>query len=577
MIPAKVLEQHIAILGKTGSGKTYTAKGIAEGLLSKGQRVCIVDPTGVWWGLRSDSTGKKPAFPVVVFGGNHADAPLGQQHGSAIAEIIGTSDLSAILDTRLMTVGERTRFFTDFGETLLRKNVGTLHLIIDEAHLFAPQGKVTSPQSGAMLHAANNLVSLGRGIGLRIIMISQRPAKLHKDSLTQVETLIAMRLIAPQDRGAVHDWIAECADEQQGKEIIKSLASMPTGEGWLWAPELGILERKHFPKITTYDSSRAPDGASSKVVLASIDLPTIQSKLESVASDAFANDPGRLRKRIAELEKSQATPVQAPLIETKVVEKPILTADQLARIETAIYTLKSEREQHWNNMERYIAGLAATEKVLEDAIEWIRAIPKQTTTPPHAKHDQLAKNHIPFKAPSKARVHSNGDLGRVDRKLIDALGELHTLGVHSPPRSFIAMMCGFTNPKSGGFTEAAARLNKAGLILYPDGDTFMATEAGISEAVVTDAPSSAKEFQQKIIMLLSSKGASKEAQILPHLIAAYPDAMDRAELGQLVGFGNPKSGGFTDAMATLRNLGFVDYPNGQQIVALPTLFIGKRH
>ena len=52
------------------------------------------------------------------------------------------------------------------------------------------------------------------------MLISQRPAKLHKDSLTQVETLVAMRLIAPQDRDAVSDWIADQADKDQGKEIV---------------------------------------------------------------------------------------------------------------------------------------------------------------------------------------------------------------------------------------------------------------------------------------------------------------------------------------------------------------------
>jgi|ERR1700678_167795 len=72
----KLLEQHIAILGKTGCGKTFTAKGFAELLLAKKQRVCILDPTGVWWGLRSDKTGKRPAFPIYVFGGEHADLPL---------------------------------------------------------------------------------------------------------------------------------------------------------------------------------------------------------------------------------------------------------------------------------------------------------------------------------------------------------------------------------------------------------------------------------------------------------------------------------------------------------------------
>ncbi len=303
-LPEKVLAQHIAILGKTGSGKTYTAKGIAEHLLEHGKRVCVIDPTGVWWGLRSNATGTKAGFPIWVFGGEHADTPLQEHHGAAIAEIVGASDISVVLDTRSMLVGQRTRFFTDFAETLLRKNKGSLHLIIDEAHLFAPQCRVMDPQSGKMLHAANNLVSLGRGIGLRIILITQRPAKLHKDSLTQAETLIALRLIAPQDRAAVEAWIGEWADPKQGKEVLASLPSLPTGEGWVWAPEAGILRREKFPNIKTYDTSRAPaEGASAEIVLAKVDLPAIQAKLQTVTRQAIDNDPRELKKRIAELEK----------------------------------------------------------------------------------------------------------------------------------------------------------------------------------------------------------------------------------------------------------------------------------
>jgi hypothetical protein len=42
-----------------------------------------------------------------------------------------------------------------------------------------------------MLHAANNLIGLGRSRGLRIVQFSQRPARVH-NSLTQVESPVAM-------------------------------------------------------------------------------------------------------------------------------------------------------------------------------------------------------------------------------------------------------------------------------------------------------------------------------------------------------------------------------------------------
>jgi hypothetical protein len=320
-IPDKALAAHIAILGKAGSGKTTAAKGLVERVLDADGRACVIDPTGVWHGLRTSADGKRAGYPVVIFGGEHGDFPLASTHGEALAEIVATSSTPAIIDTSLMRVGERTRFFADFGEALLRKNKGPLHLVIDEAHLFAPQGRVNDPQSGAMLHAANNMVSLGRSRGLRIVLISQRPAKLHKDSLTQAETLVAMRLVAPQDRKAIEAWIEDNADEKKAREILSSLASLKTGQAWLWAPVLDVLERVTFPRIKTLDTSAAPTGEEvSARVLAPIDRDVIAGKLKAVAIEADANDPKKLRAQIADL-RSQVIAKTAGYPQTELFEE----------------------------------------------------------------------------------------------------------------------------------------------------------------------------------------------------------------------------------------------------------------
>lgn len=41
MIPSAALLQHVAILGKTGSGKTYTAKGLVEGIIDDKRRLGV--------------------------------------------------------------------------------------------------------------------------------------------------------------------------------------------------------------------------------------------------------------------------------------------------------------------------------------------------------------------------------------------------------------------------------------------------------------------------------------------------------------------------------------------------------
>jgi hypothetical protein len=44
--------QHVAVLGKTRSGKSSAMRLLVEYLLDKGKPVCIVDPKGDWWGIK---------------------------------------------------------------------------------------------------------------------------------------------------------------------------------------------------------------------------------------------------------------------------------------------------------------------------------------------------------------------------------------------------------------------------------------------------------------------------------------------------------------------------------------------
>src|SRR3981189_2876526 len=87
-LPADALDDRIAIVGTAGSGKTYAAKGFVERLLDSGARVAIIDPLGVWWGLRASADGTAAGYPVVVFGGRHADVPITAEKGSTLGRMI---------------------------------------------------------------------------------------------------------------------------------------------------------------------------------------------------------------------------------------------------------------------------------------------------------------------------------------------------------------------------------------------------------------------------------------------------------------------------------------------------------
>lgn len=296
-LPPECLNRHAAILATSDAGKTYGARGEVEQLLDAGERVCVIDPAGAWYGLRLQPDGVTPSrFTLPIFGGvgpkgrppKHHDIAIGATMGERLAETIADGDFSCIIDVSRMSVTDRTRFLADFGEGLSQNNTRKLLLVIDEAHLAIPQGRVMDFESARMVHAYNNLVAVGRNFGIRVLMLTQRPAKLHKDSLTLVQTLVAMFMTAPWDVEPVKAWIKIAGDKAKMQEIEASLPTLQVGEGWVYAPRLGVLERIKFAQNSTFDSSATPEDGDgddrAEHRLGELDLAQLQGLLTDDAA-----------------------------------------------------------------------------------------------------------------------------------------------------------------------------------------------------------------------------------------------------------------------------------------------------
>lgn len=264
-IPRAALDDRLAFVGTAGSGKTYAASGAVERLLASGARVVIVDPLGVWYGLRLGADGRTPAFPVVVIGGQHADLPLTEHAGALIGEAVATATESVIVDlSDLGTKASERRFMLAFLNALYRRTPGDrLHVVLDEADMWAPQ-QLTDKEGDAakLLGMMETLVRRGRIKGFIPWLISQRPAVLNKNVLSQADGLVALKLTASQDRAALGDWIEGHADRAEGKRILGEMPALQRGQGVIWIPGRGILSTSEFPTKATFDSSRAKPGAS---------------------------------------------------------------------------------------------------------------------------------------------------------------------------------------------------------------------------------------------------------------------------------------------------------------------------
>ncbi len=396
-IPEKILDQHVAVLGKTGAGKSSALRHLAEHLLAKKKRVCIIDPKGDWWGLKFDANGERLASSVVTFGNfkeeKATDIPVNDRAGREVAQLIAVGNRPCVIGFRGWMPAQMTRFWLDFAPALFNANAGELYLFIDEVHNFAAKGRIMDVEGAKALHWTNRLMSEGRGVGLVCLIASQRPQKVHNDTLTCCESLIAMRVIHAADRQAMKDWIDGCGDPAQGKQMLAGVANLPRGEAYVWSPEIGFgPERVKFPMFETFDSF-APPQLQKKVSdrgWVATDLEAIKEKLAKVIEEEKANDPAELKKIIAGLRKNLEAAA-------KVIDPP---APRVETIEVPIFDM-TLRNGISDFMERANSHLEAVVRFLGAAVEKC----DKFTSPP-MKATYLALPRIPHVDQDRARAKS---------------------------------------------------------------------------------------------------------------------------------------------------------------------------
>jgi hypothetical protein len=594
-IPDAVLRQHVIVLGKTRSGKSTTLRDMVEHLLLEEKPVAILDPKGDWWGLKSSADGKKPGFPVIIFGGKHADLPLNPRAGAEVGELVATGNRPCIIDLGEWMPGDRTRFFVDFAAALFRKTQGMRWLVIDEVHNFAPQGKVLDPDSGKMLHWANRIINEGGGKGLTLLAASQRPQKVHKDYLTANETLIAMRVIHKLDRDAVKDWIDGAPDPALGRQVLADLANMARGEAWVWSPEakFGPL-RMQFPMFSTYDSFKPSPEQEAPAKLkgwASVDLDEVREKLAAVEEEAKANDPKVLKAELALLRR-QMTEAAAAAAKSGGAVNPAAIAEAEGRgrrdgyneattnvagilqpAEMAIVGLRTaliEAERAAKALDQAL-GRARPEKLTYKSTAHFRkpadsaGAKTEATAPPADK--RTAPNPVPRQVGSSfsPQPEADGELTPAKRRILVALRQLEAIGKPEADRDAVGWFAG-ASPTSSGYANNLGSLRSAGLIDYPGGGKVKLTEAGKDLVPEMPAPS-----HEDVLALVRDKVSPAQYRLLEAAIAAYPDDIGSEELAEAAG-ASPTSSGFANNKGRLRSLGLIDYPSQGRVRAGDVLF-----
>jgi hypothetical protein len=610
-IPEAALAQHIAVLGKTGSGKTSTEKLAVEQVVDDGFRVCVLDAIkSDWWGITSSADGKHAGLPFRILGGPRGHVPLHSSAGKVIGQLVGSGKLPlSIIDMADFEAGGLQRFFVDFAPALMRAARGVLYLVIEEAHEFAPKERAGFGGAENMaIHWAKKLATAGRSKGIRLIVATQRVQALHNAVLGSCETLITHRLTTPADQEPVIKWLKANIDKEAVQQVAASLSSLPTGTGWVCSGEAKVFAQIKFQKFKTYDNTATPTGddAVVDVKTAPVDQEELRSIIGDAVKEAEASDPRLLRAEISRLKVELAKkPSNVPAKTDTAPAKPAgprredlatINALHKALEETMKVIVKISAQDFFKagtegldkaEIEKAIAGAAQSvvklaERHLERRNAELDSLRKEAQRvaarlkglleqKDELTVDVAVRRNEPFtvspgrsEAPKAPRQNvqytgAGAALTKAERLILTALAQ-YPLG---RSKTQVAILTGYSS-NGGGFNNAMSSLRSAGRA-DGAGDRITITEAGLQAlGNFEPLPHGDELLQHWYRQLGKAERATLEA-----LVVVYPKGMTKEEVAARAGY-EPNGGGFNNALSRLRSLELIS--GRGELVASEDLF-----
>jgi hypothetical protein len=232
------------ITGKSGSGKSNSASVVAEKLLDEGFGLLIVDVEGEYYGLKEE-------FELLHAGADEeCDIQVDPEHAEKLASLALEENVPIILDVSGYLdedVADQLVFETARQLFAKEKKLKKPFLmLVEEVHEYIPEG-------GGMSDAGRMLVKVGkrgRKHGLGIVGISQRPANVKKDFITQCDWLVWHRLTWDNDTKVVRRII--------DREHAEAVEDLDDGEAFLMTDWSEAVRRVQFHRKSTFDAGATP-------------------------------------------------------------------------------------------------------------------------------------------------------------------------------------------------------------------------------------------------------------------------------------------------------------------------------
>lgn len=541
-----------AILGIRDSGKTVTAKGIAEQLLEHDIPIVVFDAVGKWRWMKVAGEGGR-GYKVVVTGGRAPDLPLTPHSVSEIVRSSVKEKIPLIIDLYdpKLSKADWRRIVHQSIRIIHYEATGMAHVFLEEAAEFIPQRVV----DGETYAEVEKLARMGGNASVGITLINQRSQEVNKAVLDLAHNLILGCQIGNKAIEAVEKWVDRLAPEI-AKEVTTSLPHLESGEAWVWTrtnPSEPV--RVKMPMCR----SLHPDRRTPEVVLKTakaIDpdefVQRLNRSIPKVIEDAKANDPDLLKSEVRRLKSELCKASKETRTEVKEIERPLFGDKDRKLLDKAtcgfedLQKVIRESEKDWREVYKELNGLRASIEVLLG-----RQKPFRLTTPAPKLKPQ----------PAKVSAPSDAELGKPERRVLAVLAQ-YPDGCEIGK---IALLSGYR--VSGGFRNILSALRTQGLIAGENTGIMQITANGLECGPFESLPEPGESFAQ--FWLNHPRLGNPEKRVLKALLE-NPEGLTLDELAERSGY--EVSGGFRNITSTLRTAGLLEGRNTDRMRAAEEFF-----
>lgn len=176
-------------------------------------------------------------------------------------------------------------------------------LVVEEAHNFCPEKGMSTTATGAVMRT---VASEGRKFGMGLMVVSQRPAKVDKNVLSQCNTQIILKVTNPNDLKALSSSV-----EGFTADSVEEIQRLPVGVGFVSHPRISI------PVLAEIRPRETAHGGESVDVMATVrgevkDAKPAKEEEEPDEDEEDADEPAPEEAPAPRARGRKAPPAPAP-------------------------------------------------------------------------------------------------------------------------------------------------------------------------------------------------------------------------------------------------------------------------